>query len=70
MPKYIQGDGHWQPPVIVRGQTIRDMSTESLVLLRQQIDSELPTLLDHFSGQDLLRLLELEEIADELDIRI
>jgi hypothetical protein len=54
---------------ILRGQYIEEMTTDDLCALAEQIDTELPTLIDHLGAGDLARLFELELIEDELERR-
>jgi hypothetical protein len=54
---------------ILRGKRIEEFSPQELVTLANQINDELPTLIDHLGQGDLNRLLELELIEDELERR-
>jgi hypothetical protein len=54
---------------ILRGKRIEEFRREELIELHQQIDRELPQLIDQLGAGDLARLLELEEIENELERR-
>lgn len=54
---------------ILRGRRIEEFTPEELVALHEQIDKELPTLIDQLGTGDINRLLELELIEDELERR-
>lgn len=54
---------------VLRGRRIEEFSAPELVALHEQIDKELPTLIDQLGTGDINRLLELELIEDELERR-